>query len=302
MKPTLVILAAGIGSRYGSLKQIDPVGPSGEAIMDYSIYDAIRAGFGRVVFVIRRNLEQEFREIFGRKLKKRVPFDFAFQELYDLPPGITIPAGRIKPWGTGHAVLAAKDKIREPFVVINADDFYGHSAYRILGHELTAGTTSRFGSNCMVGYRLGQTLSDYGTVSRGICNIDDRSYLAGIVEKTKIERTGSGIIGYEEDGTTTSYSGEEAVSMNIWGFTPDILGHIEKMFGEFIRAYASSPKAEFYIPSVVNELVRNSRARMKVFDTPDRWFGITYKEDKATAVNNVRRLIDKGIYPENLWE
>jgi len=301
MRPTLVILAAGIGSRYGSLKQIDPVGPSGEAIMDYSIFDAIRAGFGRVVFVIRRNLEGEFREIFGRKLKKRAAFDFAFQELYDLPQGITVPAGRVKPWGTGHAVLAAKDKIREPFVVINADDFYGHSAYRILGQELTAGTTSRFGPNCMVGYRLGQTLSEYGTVSRGICNIDDRSYLTGIVEKTRIERTGSGIIGYEEDGTTTAYSGEEAVSMNIWGFTPDILGPVEKMFGEFISENASSLKAEFYIPSVVNELVKNSRARMKVLDTPDRWFGITYKEDKTTAISNISNLIRQGLYPEKLW-
>jgi UTP-glucose-1-phosphate uridylyltransferase len=300
MKPTLLILAAGIGSRYGGMKQIDQVGPSGEAIIDYSIYDAIRAGFGRIVFVIRKNIEQDFIDFFGEKLKGRIPFEFAYQELDMVPDGFTVPDERIKPWGTAHAVWVARDVINEPFVVINADDFYGRGSYQSVAKYLSDQATGPE-KHCMVGFQIKHTLSDFGTVSRGICDVDDKDFLKAIVERTEIGKSDSGIYFKDDNGMDQPMTGEEMVSMNVWGFSPAIFPLLEKHFVEFIHKNINQPKAELYIPTVVNDMVKNDLGNLKVLPAIDRWFGVTYKEDKPAAIENIRMQVDQGIYPINLW-
>ncbi len=301
MKPTLLILAAGIGSRYGGMKQIDQVGPSGEAIIDYSIYDAIRAGFGRIVFVIRKNIEQDFIDFFGDKLKGRIPFEFAYQELDMVPDGLTVPGERKKPWGTAHAVWVARDVINEPFVVINADDFYGRGSYQTVVDYLTDEETGP-NNHCMVGFQIKDTLSDFGTVSRGICDADDRDFLKAVVERTEIGKSERGIYFKDETGEARPMTGEEMVSMNIWGFSPAIFPLLEEHFIQFIHKNINQPKAEIYIPTVVNDMVKNNLGTLKVLPAIDKWFGVTYIEDKSKAIENINKQVNQGIYPDNLWE
>lgn len=301
VKPTLLVLAAGMGSRYGSLKQMDGVGPHDEAIIDYSIYDAIRAGFGKVVFVIRHSFEKEFREIFtAERFGGRIAVEFVFQELEYLPEGCAVPEGRVKPWGTNHAVLMAKEAIREPFAVINADDFYGRDGFRVLAEWLSrAEGENRY---CMVGYRVGNTLSESGTVSRGICRTDAEGYLTGVTERTDIARVNGEITFTGDDGRPETTPETTPVSMNMWGFTPDYFRYSEELFKTFLAENIDRPKAEFYIPFVVNELIVSGKATVEVLDTTARWFGVTYAEDRQGVVDKIRALVDAGEYPEKLWE
>ncbi len=301
MKPTLVILAAGMGSRYGSLKQIDAVGPSGEAIIDYSIYDAIRAGFEKVTFVIRKSIEQDFREVFGEKLNGKIETEFVFQELDMVPGGISYSPDRIKPWGTAHAIWVAKNHVREPFAAINADDFYGAGSYQAMADYLSMPGAVNSSKYCMMGYQIQHTLSDFGSVSRGICESREGGFLNSVVERTEIVRDGKIIFFMDENRNRVSLREDELVSMNIWGFTPSVFEHLENEFADFIRANAAQLKAELYIPAVVNDLVAQDKASVKILPAVDQWFGVTYKEDKPLAVANIKRLIKKGVYPDNLW-
>jgi len=301
MKPTLLILAAGMGSRYGGLKQVDPIGPSGEAIIDYSIYDAIRAGFGKIVFVIRKSFADNFIEVFTEKLKDRIETEFVFQELDNIPAGIEIGKDRQKPWGTGHAVLVAKEKIHEPFVVINADDYYGVQSYKIVGDYLRETYHKNQKDHySMVGYELSKTLSDFGHVSRGVCQTNNHDSLMSVVERTQIEREGDNIW-FMENGEKKSISGGEVVSMNLWGFHPSFFSYLDQYFTRFIQKNSSNPTAEFYIPFVVNELINSNSIDLKVLKSEDKWFGITYKEDRPIALEKIRKLIDLGVYPNDLW-
>ncbi len=301
MKPTLLILAAGIGSRYGGLKQLDKIGPNGETIIDYSIYDAIRAGFGKVIFIIKESIEDDFKETFVEKLKDKIAVDYVFQEIWMVPEGILVPDERQKPWGTGHAVMMADGKIDGPFAVINSDDFYGRGAYQTLSDYYKVWTPERENDYCMVGYHVGNTLSEFGSVSRGVCTGDQEKYLVDVVERTHIEKTASGIVFKEEHERYTGLPDETIVSMNFWGFTPSFFGYLNKGFAEFIRKNVENLKAEFYIPSMVNDLIKSDRATVRILDCPDKWFGMTYKEDRETVVRSIRELIKQGIYPENLW-
>lgn len=301
VKPTLLVLAAGMGSRYGSLKQMDGVGPSGEAIIDYSIYDAIRAGFGRVVFVIRHLFEKEFREIFTpERFGGKIEVDFVFQELDKLPEGFTVPADRVKPWGTNHAVMMAAEVIDGPFAVINADDFYGREAYQTIGDYLrsVAGQTNHY---CMVGYEVQKTLSDYGAVSRAVCEVDANDNLTSMVERTSIERI-DGVIKYkDEQGELCPLADTAPVSMNMFGFTPDYFAHSKDYFTSYLTENINNPKSEFYIPTLVNKLVGEGTAQMRVLHCAAQWFGVTYKEDRPAVVARIRKLVDEGLYPEKLW-
>jgi UTP-glucose-1-phosphate uridylyltransferase len=302
MKPTLLILAAGMGSRYGGLKQVDPVGPNGESIIDYSIFDAIRAGYGKVVFVIRESFADAFKESFNSKLAGKIEVEYVFQEIDNVPEGIEISDERTKPWGTGHAVLVAKNIIKEPFVVINADDFYGPSAYQMIADYMNEAYVNEPHPNfCMVGYKLKYTLSENGYVSRGVCETDEQSFLKTVVERTSIERINNKIITKLNDGSDMELTGDEDVSMNIWGFTPSYFDFLEEAFGKFILENSANPKAEFYIPTVVNDLIEGDKINMKVLESKDKWFGVTYKEDKDDAVRNIAKLIKQGVYPEKLW-
>ena len=295
-KPTLLVLAAGMGSRYGGLKQIDPVGPYGETIMDYSIYDALRAGFGKLVFVIRRDFEQAFKVIVGKRFEKRAPVEYVFQELNALPPGFSVPPERIKPWGTTHAILQAENAVHEPFAAINADDFYGAQSFRLLAEHLRSGT-----ADCaMVGFVLRNTLSEHGTVARGVCRVDAQNYLQSVVEMMKIERDGAGVKNTGPDGQITKLAGDELVSMNFWGFTPAIFAQLRGLFLEFLKQSGSELKSECYIPSTVNDLVTAGQTRVKVLRTGDSWFGVTYHEDRTRAVESIRRLVQSGDYPEKI--
>ena len=295
--PTLLVLAAGIGSRYGGLKQIDPVGPAGETIIDYSIFDALRAGFGKLVFVIRKDIEQQFREIVGARFEKRIATEYVFQSLEDIPPRFTVPAGRTKPWGTTQAILLAASVIHEPFAAINADDFYGADGYRELARHLTSGTPDY----AMVGFILRNTLSDFGSVARGVCQVADDGYLLHIVELTKIERDGDGARNTDAAGRVTTLSGDEPVSLNMWGFTPRVFDQLRERFENFLEGNASDLKAECYSPSTVGELVQSGEARVRVLHTRDSWFGVTYREDRPRVIESIRRLIGDGLYPERLW-
>lgn len=303
MKPTLLVLAAGMGSRYGSLKQMDGVGPSGEAILDYSVYDAIRGGFGKVVFVIRGFFADEFRAVYNEKrYGGRIAVDYVLQELDKLPAGIKVPEGREKPWGTNHAVMMAAPVINENFAVINADDFYGQHAIATMGEYLTA-TAGQRNSYAMVGYEVSKTLSANGTVSRGVCEVSQDGYLKGMVERTKIERQNGQIVYIDEQGNHP-LSENTPVSMNLFGFTPDYFGYSEEYFTTFLKdpKNIANLKSEYFIPLMVNYLVENKTAKLKVLTTTSDWFGVTYIEDKPETVAKIQKLVADGIYPSNLWQ
>ncbi|MDP2915089.1 MAG: nucleotidyltransferase [Candidatus Aminicenantes bacterium] len=300
MKPTLVVLAAGIGNRYGGLKQMDQVGPSGETIVDYSIYDAVRAGFGKVVFVIRKSIEKEFNEVFLSRLKKRIDIDYVFQELEDIPKGLFVPAGRVKPWGTSHAVLVSEPKVDGPFAAINADDFYGAQAYAVMA-DFLRDLRGDEGMFALVGYQLGTALSEHGTVARGVCEVDEKGFLWTIVERTCIEKTADGVKFLDDSGKEVRLTGRETVSMNFWGFTPAFFRFARAEFEAFVKDRANDLKSELYIPLVVNKLVRNGKAAVKVLPTEDKWFGVTYREDKPRVMAEIARLVAAGKYPTPLW-
>lgn len=299
MKPTLFVLAAGMGSRYGGLKQIDGLGPNGETIMDYSVFDAMRAGFGKVVFVIRHDFEDDFRRVVLSKYADKVPCEVCFQSIDALPEGYKPNPKRTKPWGTNHAVLMAKDVIHEPFAVINADDFYGKESFQVLADYLKSveGTTGKY---CMVGYRVCNTLSENGAVSRGVCSTNAEGYLTGVIERTHIEEVGRKIV-YTENGKDTTIDPKTPVSMNMWGFTPEYFTYAEEAFCRFLDKNANELKAEFYIPTLVNDLIADGHATCQVIDTPSHWFGVTYPEDRPQVVMKINNMINKGIYPEKLF-
>jgi UTP-glucose-1-phosphate uridylyltransferase len=290
-----------MGSRYGGLKQIEPVGPAGEAIIDYSIYDALRAGFGKLVFIIRKDIEQPFRASVGARFEKRVAVDYVFQELDKIPAPFTVPAGRGKPWGTTQAILMAADTIHEPFAAINADDFYGAQSYRLLAQHLKPGVQDYAPQYCMVGFILRNTLSEFGSVARGVCQIGAGDILKSVVEMTAIARDGAAIRNTDAEGRVTPLTGDESVSMNMWGFTPRIFPQLRERFETFLRANSADLKRECYIPSTVNDLVAAGEARVKVLRTPDAWFGVTYREDHPRVVESIRALVRAGAYPERLW-
>jgi dTDP-glucose pyrophosphorylase len=297
MKPALIIMAAGMGSRYGGLKQMDPVGPSGECLLEYSIYDAIRAGFGKVVFVIRHDFEDEFKEQIGSRFEDKIAVDYAFQALDDLPDGFTLPEGRTKPWGTGQAILACKDLIQEPFVVQNADDFYGAEAYQVIakGFRELANRES-----CMVGYRLRNTLSPHGSVSRGICETVD-GYLSTVVERLSIATNESGTIQYVESGQAVDMTGDETCSMNFWGFQPSLFDTLEDKFIAFLKAKGQELKSEWYIPDIIQDAIDSGETRVKVLSSDSQWFGVTYPADRPSVVDSLQTMHDAGKYPDKLW-
>ena len=301
MKPTLFVLAAGMGSRYGGLKQLDGLGPNGETIMDYSIYDAIKAGFGKIVFVIRTSFEKDFRTVVVDKFKDLIDTDIVFQEINKVPEGSTYTAEREKPWGTNHAVLMGKDAINEPFAVINADDFYGQESFAILADFLRS-VEGKQNEYCMIGYRVGNTLSESGSVSRGVCVVDENNLLQNVVERTSIEEKGGKINFLDENGDEVSIEPNTPVSMNMWGFTPDYFQYSEEYFKEFLAENGQKLKSEFYIPLAVNNLIVNKKATCKVLDTPSKWFGVTYAEDRSQVVLKINELVRKGIYPEKLFK
>jgi UTP-glucose-1-phosphate uridylyltransferase len=299
IKPTLLILAAGMGSRYGGLKQIDKIGPSGEAIIDYSIYDAIRAGFGKVVLVIRRELEEDFREFFGDKLNGKIDVEYVYQEIENVPAGISINTDRKKPWGTGHAILVAREAVKEPFAVINADDFYGAEAYTAATQYFNS--NQKTSDHFMAGYRLEGTLSEHGTVSRGVCKTDANDFLLNIEEITNIEKKESRI-GFENSNKQfVPLTGQEVVSMNFWGFYPEIFETFKDGFEEFIQNAKNDPKAEYYIALPLTDMLRSNRGRIKVLQTGATWFGVTYQADKTIAMKKIQTLTTNKKYPENLW-
>ena len=299
---TLVILAAGVGSRYGGLKQLDAVGPHNQSILDYSIYDALRAGFTQIVFVIRREIEAPCREFIEERYAQKVPCKLVFQELDALPEGFAVPEGRAKPWGTGHAVLVCKDVVDTPFCVINADDFYGRAAYTEMASFLKSkpgsGDVGRF---AMVAFALRNTLSEHGTVSRGVCKVDEDNNLISVTECTGIRSTENGVIHETVDGSPASLRGDEPVSLNFWGFTPGFFEHLDDQFKEFVKSGATDLKTEFYLPSAVDRLIQENRARVLVLASSERWVGVTYKDDKALVTEYIQSLTDKGLYPEKLW-
>ena len=295
--PTLLVMAAGLGSRYGGLKQLDPVGPSRETLIDYSIYDAIRAGFSRVVFVIRKDIEAVFRETVGVRFSSRIAVDYVFQEIDGLPHGFAPPPGRTRPWGTAHAVLVAADAIQTPFAAINADDFYGAHSFRLLTQHLSSGSPD----SAMVAFILRNTLSPFGTVSRGICELDCGGCLQAIVERTQIAPAGQHARNTDPEGHITQLTGDELVSMNLWGFTPAIFPELHEYFARFLTQHASDLTAEAFLPSFVSSLITAGRARVRVLQTPDPWFGITYREDLPRVAAGIRALIAGGHYPERLW-
>ena len=299
MKPTLFVLAAGMGSRYGGLKQLDGLGPNGETIMDYSVFDAVRAGFGKIVFVIRKDFEEDFRNIVLAKYQDRIPCDVCFQSVNAVPAGCTYNPERQKPWGTNHAVLMGKDLIHEPFAVINADDFYGRDSFRVLADYLQTieGTE---GNYCMVGYRVKNTLSENGSVSRGVCTTDADGCLTNVVERTHIEEVGNAIV-YSDETGDHPLDPDTPVSMNMWGFSPEYFRYSEQAFRTFLAEHGNELKAEYYIPSVVNELIVSGKARCRVLDTTAKWFGVTYAEDRPQVVMKINELIQQGVYPEKLF-
>lgn len=303
MKPTLLVLAAGMGSRYGGLKQLDGVGPSGETIMDYSVYDAIQAGFGRVVFVIRHDFEDAFREKVLSKYQDSVPVDVVFQSIDALPEGYSVPEGREKPWGTNHAIMMAAKTIKEPFAVINADDFYSRDAFEVIARELSR-EDRKPGEYCMVGFRVGNTMTENGSVSRGVCSTAD-GRLTKVVERREISFDGDHRITFvdEDDNNAIKYlEAETPVSMNFWGLLPDYFDYSEREFRRFLDKYIETPKSEFFIPSVIDKLIRNSEASVDVLDTDARWFGVTYPQDRQNVVDKLAQLHKDGVYPERLFK
>ena len=303
MKPTLLVLAAGMGSRYGSLKQMDGLGPCGEAIIDYSIYDAIQAGFGKVVFVIRHSFADAFKQIYSpERFGGKIDVEFVYQELDYLPEGFSVPEGREKPWGTNHAVMMAKDVIHEPFAVINSDDFYGRDGFQVVADFLRSVEGCR-GKYALVGYFLKNTLSEFGSVSRGVCELDDNACLSTVTERTAIQRKADGKVYYAEKGQDHEVSEDSVVSMNFWGFTPDYFSWSEELFKVFLASddVKTNPKAEFFIPYVADVLIKRHDASFKVLNCDAKWFGVTYKEDRPDVVAKIGRLIEQGVYPRSLW-
>ena len=303
MKPTLFVLAAGMGSRYGGLKQLDGLGPNGETIMDYSVFDAIRGGFGKIVFVIRKDFETDFREKILRKYENHVPVEIVFQSLDKLPAGFTCPEGRVKPWGTNHAVLMGKEVIKEPFAVINADDFYGRDSFAVLGKflaELPEGAKNNY---CMVGFRVGNTLSESGTVARGICSTDEKGCLTTVVERTEIMRVNGPVSYKDEKGEWVAIEDNTPVSMNMWGLTPDFLDVLEEGFKEFFeKEVPGNPlKAEYLIPIFIGELLEQGKMSVKVLKTNDTWYGMTYHEDVAAVKDSFKRMLENGVYKTDLF-
>lgn len=303
MKPTLLLLAAGMGSRYGGLKQLDGLGPNGETIMDYSIYDAVKAGFGKIVFVIRKDFEQDFREKILSKYEGHVPAELVFQSLDSLPEGFSVPEGREKPWGTNHAVLMAKDVINEPFLVINCDDFYNRDAFMVIGKFLSNLPEGSKNKYAMVGFRVGNTLSENGTVARGICSKDAEGNLTTVVERTEIKRVDGPVCYKDEEGNWIAVEDNTPVSMNMWGFTPDYFDYSEAYFKEFLSdpKNMENLKAEFFIPLMVNKLINEKTATVEVLDTTSKWFGVTYAADRDDVVARIQKLIDEGVYPNKLF-
>jgi NDP-sugar pyrophosphorylase family protein len=286
-----------MGSRYGGLKQIDPVGPAGETIIDYSIFDALRAGFGKLVFVIRKDIEDAFRETVGARFEKRMAVEYVFQSLDAIPPRFTVPAGRAKPWGTTQAILAGADAVHEPFAAINADDFYGAESFRVIAGHLTSGSPDY----AMIGFVLRNTLSEFGTVARGVCQLADGDYLKSIVEYLAIQRDGDSVKNTDAAGHITRLTGNEPVSLNFWGFSPRIFDQLRESFETFLEQNGSDPKRECLIPTTMNDLVSAGKARVKVLPAEGSWFGVTYREDRPRVVEDIRALVAAGAYPEKLW-
>lgn len=302
VKPTLLVLAAGMGSRYGGLKQIDPVGPGGEVVLDYSVFDALRAGFGRAVFVIRRDIREAFETAILARFRDRIDCTCVFQELDALPPGVAVPAGRTKPWGTGHAVLAAADAVHDPFAVINADDFYGRHSFALLRDFLAADHPATPDACALVGFRLRNTLSEHGHVSRGVCTCDAEGRLTGIRERTRIVAEGGGVADVSPEGAREPLDPDALVSMNMWGFSPSLFPHLRRLFADFLSAEGPPATREFYLPAAVDRLIAEGAATCRVLSTPDAWFGVTYPADKPHVVASIRQRIDAGDYPERLWD
>ena len=302
MSLSLLILAAGMGSRYGSLKQLDQMGPNGETVMDYSVFDALRSGFDRIIFVIRKDFENEFKNVIGKRYEGKVKIEYAFQDLNDLPGSFTVPAGREKPWGTGHAVYAARKLLTEPFAVINADDFYGRDSYTQLADFLKNPPATDKIRGCIASFILNNTLSENGSVSRGICSADSAGHLTKVVENTKIYRKEDGkVVSLMDDGSEVELTGNEAVSMNSWGFMPEMVGELEKLFIEFLQNRGTELKSEFYLPGAVDCLIQSGKAEIAMRYSKDSWFGVTYKEDRPLVQAALKKLVDSGAYPQKLF-
>ncbi len=302
MKPTLLVLAAGLGSRYGNMKQMEGFGPSGDTIMDYSIYDAVHSGFGKIVFIISPGMEKDFKESYLSKLPAELEVSYVIQSINTIPDGFQIRSERKKPWGTGHAVLLAFSAIDEPFAVINADDFYGRSAFALMSDFLKNTREGEVLEFCIAGYKIANTLSDFGTVSRGVCETDDQGYLTGINERTKVFRSDDGIVYLDAEGRPHVIPETAHVSMNLLGFTPGIFRYLDRYFRDFLTENAMNASAEFYIPFAVNRMMEEGLARTKVLPTSEKWFGVTYPEDKPFVTEMISRLTREGEYPENLWK
>lgn len=301
MKPTLLVLAAGMGSRFGGMKQMEPVGPSGEWILDYSVYDALAAGFGKIVFVIRKEMEKDFKEAVTSKYKDKIETVCAFQEMEDIPDQSFSTTHRQKPWGTGHAVYAARNVINEPFAVINADDFYGREAYVSLATELASQTTSTIPTFTLIGYKLRNTLSEKGSVSRGICQIGDQQQLLGVEEHSEIEYHGKDLAAKNSKNTPVALTGEETVSLNCWGFQVEFFTQLEKQLNGFLQTSGNEPKSEFYLPAAVDEQAKNKQAKVRAIQCDSQWIGMTHKDDLLEVQNAITSLVKNGTYPSPLW-
>ncbi|MCD4769788.1 MAG: nucleotidyltransferase [Bacteroidales bacterium] len=299
MKPTLLVLAAGMGTRYGGNKQLDTVGPNGETIIDFSIFDAVRAGFGKILFVIRRDIEKQIVETFIKPLQGIVEVDYVFQEIDNLPGDLKPAPGRTKPWGTSHAILVSREKINEPFGVINADDYYGIDSFRTLHDFLVNDDDDK--NYCIVGYKMINTLSDHGHVNRGVCKIDDNEMLLDIVETHKIEKRSNGIFAPSNNDGFNSFTGEEIVSMNLWGFKPSCFGYLQDEFISFINRSKNDPKAELDIPTSMDVFIKRGEISIRILLTDEKWFGVTYREDKPYVIEGIQKLFDNGTYPPKLW-
>lgn len=300
IQPTLLVLAAGMATRYGSLKQLDSFGPDGETLIDYAVYDALRAGFGKIVFVIRQSIAQEFKAALQHSLPTHIPVDYVIQELDMLPAGFQVPAGRTKPWGTAHAVWVAASKIKEPFAVINGDDFYGARSFQLAADFLESSKDSQ--EHGLIGFQLKHTLSAHGAVSRGICEVDENGFLASVTEFTHIVDTDEGIKVLDNSAASRTFSGEEIVSMNLMAFKPAVFPYFEKYLKVFLANNSTDLKAEFYLPTAVNQIISSQAGRVKLLSTPEKWFGVTYPDDKPVVIDNIKQLIQKGQYPNKLWE
>ena len=300
---TLLVMAAGMGSRFGGLKQIEPVGPHGEVILEFSVYDALEAGFDKAVFVIKKAIEHDFREIIGKRIEKMIDVEYAFQELDDIPAPYTVPENRVKPWGTGQAILSCKDLVNEPFAVINADDYYGKEAFvKVHDYLVEEHPASDKLDFCMAGFLLENTLSENGGVTRGICSVNEQGHLTKVTETKNIVKTAEGAAVQAEDGGLTAVQAHCPVSMNMWGFTSEIFGILEKGFAEFLGALKDQTKGEYLIPTVVDQLIQTGVCNVTVLESRDKWFGVTYKEDKPLVVRSFRELIDAGVYKERLFD